>query len=500
MFCRVVFLLAVCHLCLALKEPSLRKVPGLRILLPNKLEQGAQLEVALSAIDKRGNPLNGLRVFNEKGEYFAEVLKTDSASKTATLLLRELLRAPRQDGEDRKQAALKLLVVPQKKDQRFRNLIESCTQLGVSEFIGVDSVKAGKDSNACSVDDHVVRSWIQSSVEQCERMKMPTFTQSNKGVLDVIKEAVDLKECTRRYFVAVEPRFTTGAGEVKACSLLEALDEVEGNSEREGSLLSRLPFIKGSSSSSSSSELDPATSGKVQDYLVIGPEGGWDQDELTSLLALDDKDKQIMVRPVTLGGGVLRSETAAVVGSGIYNCWLGEAGSDAAVIAAAEGEEEAKGFFAEKLIEIKELVKENGIAGLVALLIEIVACNQVILLPATLFLFHQRIGIWLPTPATSGDFWSPSGLFICFVSSRPSRLRGLPLLSRLFHGCRTACPRTSRPSISRTFSTATSSHSIEVILSRKERGGLVVVVVVIVIVIERREETGRRRRRSWGLT
>ena len=111
MFCRVVFLLAVCHLCLALKEPSLRKVPGLRILLPNKLEQGAQLEVALSAIDKRGNPLNGLRVFNEKGEYFAEVLKTDSASKTATLLLRELLRAPRQDGEDRKQAALKLLVV-----------------------------------------------------------------------------------------------------------------------------------------------------------------------------------------------------------------------------------------------------------------------------------------------------------------------------------------------------------------------------------------------------
>ncbi len=395
MFCSLILLLVGTQLSLALKEPRVRNIPGLRILLPNRLEQGAQLEVPLSSINKRGNPLRRLRVFNEEGEYLAEVLKTDSAENKATLLLRELLRAPRQGGGERHAAPLKLLLVPQKKDQRFRNLIESCTQVGVSEFVLVDSAKAGKQSNAGCVDDEVVKSWIQSSVEQCERIHVPSINRSNKGVVDVVKEASG--GCRKRYFVAVEPRFTSGAGELKARSLLEELQECDKGGER---------------------------SGERQDYLVIGPEGGWEAAELTSLLAAGD-GKHTEVRPVTLGDGVLRSETAAVVGSGVYNCWLGpqEDIEEFAMEGEAEGEGGkdggAKGVVAEKLAEIKELVKENGIAGLVALLIEVVAFNLFILLPATLFLFHQRIGLWLPTPATTAEFWKAFGATYIFCKFPP---------------------------------------------------------------------------------
>ena len=105
----------------------------------------------------------------------------------------------------------------------------------------------------------------------------------------------------------------------------------------------------------------------------------------------------------------------------MYNSWLGSQGNLNAF--ELDGEEKAHGeaqsFLAEKLAEIKELVKDNGIAGIVALLIEVVAFNIFILLPATFVLFHQRLGQWMPTPTTTSDFWGAFGAVYIFCKFPP---------------------------------------------------------------------------------
>src|SRR5262249_52422352 len=50
---------------------------------------------------------------------------------------------------------------------------------------------------------------------------------------------------------------------------------------------------------------------------LIGPEGGWDQDELAAA-------EQAGFRKVSLGAGILRSETAAIVGAALIRHEMGD--------------------------------------------------------------------------------------------------------------------------------------------------------------------------------
>jgi RsmE family RNA methyltransferase len=255
-----------------------------------KMIVGETLSVPIGAINKRGNPMKGLRVFNEKcGEYRAQVEHTEN--DMACLRIEECLRAPDTD-MTRDGHRLKLMFVPQKNTPRFRNCVDSCTQLGVNEFVLVSSSKAGSGGNALSIDDNATKRWITGSVEQSERMSQPLINSGGqiRDAIDTIRDGVvDSDGRIKSYFVAVEPRYTR-YDDRRTLSLLEALAARSSGERRD-------------------------------DFLVVGPEGGWAPQELDEMLALTETAK-VNIIPVTLGGGVMRSETAAIVGSGIFNCFM----------------------------------------------------------------------------------------------------------------------------------------------------------------------------------
>lgn len=82
----------------------------------------------------------------------------------------------------------------------------------------------------------------------------------------------------------------------------------------------------------------------------------------------------------------------------------------------AEGEKEEKKGLVE---EIKETVKKYGVAGVLALVAEVMAFNFLILLPSAIFLFHQQSGLFIPTPATSGKFYGALGSVYLFCKLPP---------------------------------------------------------------------------------
>ena len=215
-------------------------------------------------------------------------------------------------GSRERQNALKLLLVAQKEDKHFQNLIDNCTQMGISEFVLFERAKKGKNGDTGHVDDE-----MKSSVERCERVQEPLLTRSNKGVVDYIKEAPD--QSKRCYFVVVDTRYPAEERGELVRSFVEELHDLDGvirgevDDEKQNNILSNFPFFKGSPSSIDADvSASVSTSRKkmgVQVYLVIGPEGGWDADVVNDLLVLGD-NKHIIVRPVTLGEGVLRPDTA----------------------------------------------------------------------------------------------------------------------------------------------------------------------------------------------
>lgn len=82
----------------------------------------------------------------------------------------------------------------------------------------------------------------------------------------------------------------------------------------------------------------------------------------------------------------------------------------------AEAEDEEKKGLIE---EFRETVKKYGVAGVLALAVEVVAFNIFILLPATLFVFHQQSGLFIPTPATSGKFYGAFASVYLFCKFPP---------------------------------------------------------------------------------
>lgn len=82
---------------------------------------------------------------------------------------------------------------------------------------------------------------------------------------------------------------------------------------------------------------------------------------------------------------------------------------------AEEGEEEKKGL----IEEIRETVKKYGVAGVLALAVEVMAFNFLVILPAAVVLFHQQSGLYIPTPATSGKFYGALGSVYLFCKLPP---------------------------------------------------------------------------------
>ena len=189
-----------------------------------------------------------LRVFNGRDGEWGGVL-TYEGKKTATLTLEIELRA-----QGTRFPLLHLIFAPIKKD-RMDFMIEKAVELGVSALHPVlTQYTSIRDINP----ERVTRQIIEAA-EQSERLDLPA-----------LDKLAPLKDFTRTWNAAI-PVFAA----------FERFDA---------------PLI-------GHTQPLPQEAG-----LLIGPEGGWSDEERDSLLKLP------FIHPVSLGEQILRSETAAIFG------------------------------------------------------------------------------------------------------------------------------------------------------------------------------------------
>ena len=223
-----------------------------------------------------------IRVFNpNNGEYLCEIIDIDKdkkrrkSSSLLRILIKEQLKLPVLSPS---LVSVPLLYMAPIKKQRMKILLEKVTELGIDDIIPVVTQNTEKASiinsnNDDSGNGQYERILIESS-EQCERLSIPTLHQTLE-LEDLLKSSDDdtiLLVCRERY-----------QGGVPLLSFLNQL----------------------SSSKSSFKTLG----------LLVGPEGGFTQEEFETM------SKCKSVKFVSLGDNVLRAETAAINAISVINAY-----------------------------------------------------------------------------------------------------------------------------------------------------------------------------------
>lgn len=228
------------------------KYPRLYINVP--FSQGAEISLDAAHIHYLKNVLRKgvgdvLRVFNGRdGEWLASLKvlgkKNGLASLTEKIKQQPKISAP-----------LYLFFAPIKK-QRMDFLIEKAVELGVS---GLYPVITNRTENR-KLNEARMRSQIIEATEQCERLDLPTLYPAQK-----LPELLRMKETL---FLDIP--------------LLVCLERHEATTA-----LSSYSYEKGAA-------------------FLIGPEGGFDNQEVKALIAAEN------IRLIDLGDTILRAETAAI--------------------------------------------------------------------------------------------------------------------------------------------------------------------------------------------
>jgi len=236
----------------------------IRLYVEIDLALGEELEIQAGQLHYLKNvmrlgPGDGVALFNGRdGEMRAEILEIKK--KTLRVLPKEQTR-PQISEPD-----IWLLFAPVKKS-RIDMIAEKATELGaaklqpvMTDFTNIERVKTDR-----------LRANAIEAAEQCRRLTVPEIEEPQ--ALSKVLEAWDPK---RRLLVMDET-----ASEGEAAVTMSAL----GTSEN------KLP----------------------SDAILIGPEGGFSSSELDLL------GKLPFVTKVSLGGRILRAETAAVVALALWN-------------------------------------------------------------------------------------------------------------------------------------------------------------------------------------
>lgn len=279
------------------------KLPGLRVYLKDtiRLSEGSFVpSINIKSISRRNeiHKINQesfrLRVFNEHGEYLAKVVDVGLLKDSVSLEIGSQLRSL---SDDKTATQLNLIFVPSKKMPRLKTCIEACVALGVDAFYPIHTSKSSKSSDN-RFSQHAqkqIRDAIIEGMTQSERLApLPKYHSNGdqgNSLLSTVYGIIKANErgangsatCETRIFLCVEPRFNDGQS-VK-------------------------PFIEALFTS-------PAQS--YHDYIIIGPEGGFQENEIKELLAFKE------VLPVSLNEGVLRSEVAAISAVSIYSCFYAQ--------------------------------------------------------------------------------------------------------------------------------------------------------------------------------
>ncbi len=231
---------------------------NIRLFVEENLQTGIDLEIKASQFHYLKNVMRlaigaEVTLFNGRdGEYLAEI--TDSGKHSMTVKLMKQSR-PQSDDPD-----IWLIFAPIKKN-RLDMIAEKATELGVAKLVPVIT----DHTNVERVKTDRLRANAIEAAEQCCRLTVPEITEPMP-----LQKLLDNWDVTRRLLVMDETTVEDGDAGVSMATLGKSKD------------------------------------GQACDAILIGPEGGFSASELDLLGNLP------FVTKVSLGGRILRAETAAL--------------------------------------------------------------------------------------------------------------------------------------------------------------------------------------------
>ena len=238
-----------------------------RLHVTERLAEGASITLDREAShyvrdvlrQKAGAPL---ALFNARdGEWNAIISRT--GRNDAVLDVSDRIRAPEAEPD-------MWLLFALLKRTRTDLVVEKATELGVARIVPVITAR----TQASRVNTERLTTIAREAAEQCERLSIPDVTEPQS-----LSDMLDNWPSSRRLIVADE----AGGG----WPIVEALGDDSGFRA-------------------------------VTWALLIGPEGGFDSDELDRLRKLP------FVTPVSLGPRILRAETAAVAALACIQALIGD--------------------------------------------------------------------------------------------------------------------------------------------------------------------------------
>ena len=213
--------------------------------------------------------------------------RTEDASLVAECILQLRTRDYKKD--DRPW----IMFVPLKNQQRLKNMIEKCVEMGAGQFVAVSSDRMEGGASMNMRFDKLEIQAVEAS-EQCERLDIPLIN-SEHGTLKDVKDLVS-----------------------------QWGNDVEGQSKNRTLLICR---ERGSSEDVNDDRpkvipVLQALKDNRRVSFLIGPEGGWTSEEETvfdEVCSNYSGMKDAPVQCVSLGSNVLRAETASMLAIGAWS-------------------------------------------------------------------------------------------------------------------------------------------------------------------------------------
>ena len=241
---------------------------SIRLFVKLDLYLGGQLEIRtgqlhyLRNVMRQGLGAKFLLFNGQDGEFLGEIVNVKK--KSILVSIKDQVRAQVPDSD------IWLLFSPVKRSG-INFIVEKATELGVTKLLPV--LTDYTNTNRINIDR--LNSVAIEAAEQCGRLTVPDIAEPK-----LLNEVLDEWDPVRRLLV-----------------MDETLATMEGVKEK----AVRMAALKAKGY------------GVPCDAILIGPEGGFSENELNKL------GNQAFVKKITLGQRLLRAETAAAVALGLWN-------------------------------------------------------------------------------------------------------------------------------------------------------------------------------------
>jgi 16S rRNA (uracil1498-N3)-methyltransferase len=232
-----------------------------------------------------------LRLFDGTEEWLAELVFTDTGSRKRQRSMeimatcREKLRSLHTDNND-KMEPLKpwLCIAPLKKKDRQRWLVEKSTELDVGGFLWLDT----QFSQSTMMNDDKLITYAIEAAEQCERIDIPHVLSLSTSTTPNESGVYPLAQFWNEWATHKVAKLFICRERSNAQTMPKALQNM---------------------------------SGRRQVAFLLGPEGGWSQEEEELMDKMEDAYPDDICN-ISLGPCVLRTETAAMAALATYSILL----------------------------------------------------------------------------------------------------------------------------------------------------------------------------------